>query len=80
MERRRRDVFTPLLLAFGVVLFLAFRVFEPFLLVLAVAACVALLLQPVQRRLTLAFGGRPGLAAALLVVLTTVVILGPVLP
>jgi predicted PurR-regulated permease PerM len=78
MERRRRDVLTPLLAAFAVVLLLAFRVFEPFLLVLAVAGCVALLLQPLQRRLRAALGDRPGLAAALLVVLSTVVIMVPV--
>ena len=43
------------------------------------AACVALLLAPVQKRLSAAFGGRATLAAALLVLFTTVVILVPVL-
>ena len=50
-ERRRRDLLTPLLLALAVILLLAFWVFRPFLLVFAVAACVALLLAPVQKRL-----------------------------
>ena len=50
-ERRRRDLLTPLLLALAVILVLAFWVFQPFLLVFAVAACVALLLAPVQKRL-----------------------------
>jgi predicted PurR-regulated permease PerM len=78
-ERRRRDLLTPLLLALAGILVLAFWVFRPFLLVFAVSACVALLLAPVQRRLAGALGGRPTLAAALLVLVTTVVILVPVL-
>src|SRR3972149_5744985 len=68
-ERRRRDLLTPLLAALAVILVLAFHVFRPFVLAFAVAACVALLLGPVQRRL----------AAPLLVSITTVVILIPVL-
>jgi predicted PurR-regulated permease PerM len=78
-ERRRRDLLTPLLLALGAILLLAFWVFKPFLLVFAVAACVALLLAPVQKRFATALGGRPTLAAALLVLVTTVLILIPVL-
>jgi len=78
-ERRRRDLLTPLLLALGAILLLAFWVFQPFLLVFAVAACVALLLAPVQKRFATALGGRPTLAAALLVLVTTVLILIPVL-
>ena len=78
-ERRRRDLLTPLLLALAAILLLAFWVFQPFLLVFSVAACVALLLAPVQKRLAAALGGRPTLAAALLVLLTTVLILVPVL-
>jgi predicted PurR-regulated permease PerM len=78
-ERRRRDLVIPLLLALAVILVLAFRVFEPFLLVFSVAACVALLLGPVQKRLSGLLGGRPTLAAALLVLVSTVVILVPVL-
>src|SRR5512136_2294524 len=78
-ERRRRDLLTPLLLALAVILVLAFWVFQPFLLVFAVAASVALLLTPIQRRFAAALGGRPTLAAALLVLVTTIVILVPVL-
>jgi predicted PurR-regulated permease PerM len=78
-DRRRRDLLTPLLVALAVILVLAFWVFRPFILVFAVAACVALLLAPVQRRLAGILGGRPTLAAVLLVLLTTVVILVPVL-
>jgi predicted PurR-regulated permease PerM len=78
-ERRHRDILTPLLLALALILVLAFWVFQPFILVFSVAACVALLLAPVQKRVTALFGGRPTLAAAVLVVVTTVVILVPVL-
>jgi predicted PurR-regulated permease PerM len=78
-ERRRRDLLTPLLLALALILLLAFWVFRPFILDFAVAACVALLLGPVQKRLAAALGGRPTLAAAVLVLVTTVVILVPVL-
>jgi predicted PurR-regulated permease PerM len=78
-ERRRRDLLTPLLAALAVILVLAFYVFRPFTLVFSVAACVALLLGPAQRRLSALLGGRPGLAATLLVLVTTVVILVPIL-
>ena len=78
-ERRRRDLLTPLLLSLALILLLAFWVFKPFILVFAVAACVALLLAPAQKRLDEALGGRPTLASAILVLLTTVVILVPVL-
>jgi predicted PurR-regulated permease PerM len=77
-DRRRRDL-VALLLSLAVILALAFWVFRPFLLDFAVAACVALLLAPLQKRLTAAFGGRPGLAAALLLLVTTALILVPVL-
>jgi predicted PurR-regulated permease PerM len=77
-ERRRRDVLLPLLSGFVLILYLSFEVFKHFLLTLAVAASVALLLAPVQRRTARAFRGRASLAALLLVVLTTVVILLPV--
>lgn len=78
-ERRRRDLLTPLLVALAAILLLAYWVFRPFLLVFAVAACVAILLGPVQRRLAAGLGGRPSVAAALLVLFTTIVILVPVL-
>jgi predicted PurR-regulated permease PerM len=78
-ERRRRDLLTPLLLALAAILLLAFFVFKPFILVFSVAACVALLLGPLQRRLSAALRGRSGLAAMIIVSVTTVVILVPVL-
>jgi predicted PurR-regulated permease PerM len=77
-QRRRTDILPPLLAAFAVVLVLGFQVFRPFLLVIAVAGCVALLLAPLQRHVTRVLRGRSGLAAALLVAVATVVILVPV--
>ncbi len=78
-DRRRRDLLTPLLITLGLILLLAFWVFRPFVLAFTVAACVALLLAPAQKRLTTALGGHPALAAATLVLATTVLILVPVL-
>jgi predicted PurR-regulated permease PerM len=78
-ERRRRDLLTPLLFALAVILLLAFWVFRPFVLVASVAACVALLLGPAQRRLTRLLRGRAGIASMLIVLVTTLVILVPVL-
>jgi predicted PurR-regulated permease PerM len=77
-ERARRDLVS-LLVALALILGLAFWVFRPFLLDFAVASCIALLLAPVQKRLAAAFGGCPGLAAALLVLVTGLLILLPVL-
>jgi predicted PurR-regulated permease PerM len=79
VERRQRDILTPLLYALVVILVLAFWVFRPFLLTFTVAASVALLLAPVQRRLGQALGLRSGLAASVLVLVTTAAILLPVL-
>jgi predicted PurR-regulated permease PerM len=78
-ERRRRDVLTPLLAALAIILVLAYVVFRPFLLDIAVAIAMAVLLAPAQRRLTGALGDRRGLAAMLIVLFTTVVIFVPVL-
>lgn len=78
-ERRRRDLLTPLLLSLALILLLAYWVFKPFILVFSVAACVALLLGPAQRRLSTWLGGKPTFAASILVLVTTVVILVPVL-
>ena len=77
-RRRQRDILPPLWGALVVVLFLAFQVFRPFLLVFAVAACVALLLTPLQRHLSRALRGRHGLAALVVVAVTTLAILVPV--
>jgi predicted PurR-regulated permease PerM len=61
------------------VLGLAYFVFRPFLLTCTLAAAVALFLAPAQRRLSRILLGRPAVAAGLLVLLTTAVILVPVL-
>ena len=69
----------PLFLWLALILVLFWVVFRYFILTFAVALSVALLLAPAQAALTRKFGGRRGLAAAVLVLLTTVVILIPVL-
>jgi predicted PurR-regulated permease PerM len=70
---------TALLASLLVALLLAFLVFRFYLLTFAVAASVALLLGPAQDRLAARWGGRQGLAATLLVILCTVVVLLPFL-
>jgi predicted PurR-regulated permease PerM len=77
-ERRGRDFYAPLLFALAVILILAFQVFRPFLISFAVSGSVALLLAPVHRRLTRGFGARPTLAAGVIVLVTTLLILVPV--
>ena len=69
----------PLLACVVVIAVMAFQVFRPFFLDLTVAGSVALLLVPVQRRLTGLLRGRASLASGLLVLLVTVTILLPVL-
>jgi predicted PurR-regulated permease PerM len=78
-ERRRRNLLAPLLTFLLIVLFLAVLVFHHFFLTFTVAAAVGVFLGPLQKRLTRWLGGRPGIAAGLLVVMTTLVILVPVL-
>ncbi len=78
-ERRRRDVLTPLVAAMAVILVLAYLVFRPFLLDFAVAIAMAVLLAPAQHRLSVALGQRRGLAATVIVFVTTLVIFVPVL-
>jgi predicted PurR-regulated permease PerM len=77
-SRTNWRVQAPLLVFLAVSLTLAFVVFRFFLLTFAVAASVALLLAPLQGSLSRRLGGRDGLAAALLVIFCTVVILIPV--
>jgi predicted PurR-regulated permease PerM len=77
-RQQRLIVLVPLLACVVVVAVMAFQVFRPFFLDLTVAGSVALLLAPVQRRLTTLVGGRASLVAALLVLLVTVTILLPV--
>ena len=69
----------PLLVFLAVALFLAYEVFRFFLLTFTIAGGVALLMNPMQQRLTRRLDGRSGLAAALLVLMTTLLILVPVL-
>lgn len=54
----------PLLVCLMAIAVLGFVVFGPFLVTFAVAASTALLLAPVQARVSRALGGRPALAAA----------------
>ena len=74
----RRQAFYPLLGALLVILALALAVFSHFLLVFAVAASVAVLLSPLDQRLTRALRKRHGLSAGVLVVVVTVAILAPI--
>ncbi|HET7291397.1 MAG TPA: AI-2E family transporter [Vicinamibacteria bacterium] len=74
----RYRVLVPLAAFLGVVALLAFLVFRYFLAVFTVAGSVALLLQPLHRRTRRALRGRDHLSAAILVLLTTLVILLPV--
>lgn len=76
--RRASDRRLPLLVVFAIVVLLAFLVFRHFLLEVTVAAAVALLLAPVHRRVSRWFGGRPSLAAGLLVLLCMVLLLLPI--
>jgi predicted PurR-regulated permease PerM len=75
----RRRLLYPLVALLALVAFLAFLVFRYFLATFTVAASVAILLAPVQRRLASWLRGRSSIAAGLLVLLTTVVILVPIL-
>lgn len=67
------------LLCLGAVLWLSVVVFRHFLVTLAVAASVAVLLGPLNTRLLSAFRGRRSAAALVLVVLTLLVIMLPLL-
>jgi predicted PurR-regulated permease PerM len=65
------------ILAIGVLGVAAWRIFEPFFGALAWAACLAFLLTPAQAWLTRRLGGRAGLAAGTVTLLTPVVLLAP---
>ena len=56
---------------------LLWRIVEPFLTPLAWATFLAFLLQPLQRRTTAWFGGRPSAAALVLTLLTLLLFVGP---
>ncbi len=74
----RRLLLIPLVTTLLFVAYLAFLVFRPFLLTATVATSAALLLAPVQRRLTSWCRGRSSIAAGLLVVTVAILILLPV--
>lgn len=78
-SRHIRMVLLPIFTFLLLVVVLAFLVFRYFVLDFVVAASIALLMGPLQRRLTKGLGGRPALSAAVLVVLTTLIIFVPVL-
>ncbi len=69
----------PLLFCLGLILLLAFLVFRHFLLTFTVALSLALLLNPVHRRLTARLGGRRWLSSAILVLVCLVAVLLPLL-
>lgn len=75
----RRPLPVALLLVLLLILVLAFLVFRYFLLTFTVAASLSVFYAPLQRRLAHGLGGRSGVAAGLLVVATTLVILVPIL-
>lgn len=77
--RPGRILLLPIVSFLLLVVVLAFLVFRFFILDFVVAASIALLMGPLQRRLKAALGGRGALAAGILVVLTTLVIFLPVL-
>lgn len=73
------QLIAPIVAFLLLVVVLAYLVFRPFLLDLVVAASVTLLLWPVHKQLTSALRGRATLSAAILVLLTAVLILVPIL-
>lgn len=81
LRRRSSDryrAYLPLIALLAIIGLLAFLVFRHFLAVFTVAGSVALLLAPLHRRMRRLLGGRRNLAAGLLVLATTFVILLPI--
>ena len=76
IESRLLDVLIRAALVF-VLLYLCFRVFAPFLTLMVWALILAVAIYPLHRRLARRLGGRQGLAATLIVLLATVVIVAP---
>jgi predicted PurR-regulated permease PerM len=73
-----RYLLIPLIATLLLVVYLAFLVFRPFILTFAVAGSVAILLRPVHRRLAGWLRGREALAAGILVIAVTLLILLPI--
>lgn len=69
----------PLVVSLVLVLLLGFLIFRHFLLPFTVAGSVALMLMPLQRRLTGRLRGRPSVAAGAIVVVCAAAVLLPVL-
>ena len=78
-SRQGRMVLLPIFTFLLLVVVLAFLVFRFFVLDFVVAVSIALLMAPLQRRLSRGLGDRPAISAGLLVVLTTLIIFVPVL-
>jgi predicted PurR-regulated permease PerM len=76
---RQRILFFSLLAVLLFVFVLVFLVFRHFLINLALSASFAIVLAPTRRRLAQLLGGRNGLAAGLIVLLVTLLILIPLL-
>ena len=78
-SERARTVLLPILAFVLLTIVLALMIFRFFVLDFVVAASIALLLGPLQRTLTKLMGGRGTVAAALLVLLVTIIIFVPIL-
>lgn len=79
-EERIAARFLEALIRAGLILVLAalcYRIFSPFLTLMAWALILAVTLYPVQQSIAARFGGRQGLASALLVVLGIALIVAP---
>ncbi|HET9250847.1 MAG TPA: AI-2E family transporter [Candidatus Eisenbacteria bacterium] len=66
-----------LLAVLAIVLYLTWAVFQPFVLMFATAAPVAMLMTPTQERLAAGLGNRKSLAAAILVIWTLLIVAIP---
>ena len=77
--RSRRVLFFTLIALLLVVFALVLLVFWRFLIIIGLATSMALLLKPAHQQLTHWLRGRPGMAALIIVLLTTLIIMVPVL-
>ena len=76
LASRLMDVLIRAALLFTLAL-LCYRIFAPFLSLMVWASILAVTLYPVHRALASKLGGKQGLAATLLVILSLVLIVGP---
>jgi len=80
LEKRHSDPLLDVLIRAGLVLVLAFlcyRIFAPFLGMMAWALILAVTLYPLHQAIMSRIGGKPGRAATLLVLLCTIAIVAP---